>query len=226
MSIVSKNEIVLKLVAGKKWHTTAGFITAKSVNIAGKTYPLAGTEGKTWPSSLFIVRSLREYCDMRYDVFESIFQPKTHRLSERCKGVLSITLSVTVCKQPSFHIVLYDALVRNIYPPLFSTVYPPFSSSSHLLHFSLPSPSFLFLFFRHSYRHGLQGPPHHARKRQFPRNSVQGNTVLLWVWFLLRTNHLEIQIQAFSDTSYIPECCRIDRSMYQIDILMKDQSNS
>jgi hypothetical protein len=51
MSIVSKNEIVLKLIPGKKWHTTAGFITAKSVNVGGtvggKTYPLAGTEGKT-----------------------------------------------------------------------------------------------------------------------------------------------------------------------------------
>lgn len=46
MSIAGKNEIVLQLIPGKKWHTTAGFITAKSVNVAGKTYPLAGTEGK------------------------------------------------------------------------------------------------------------------------------------------------------------------------------------
>ena len=46
MAIVSKNEITLKLIPGKKWHTTAGFIIAKSVNIGGKTYPLAATEGK------------------------------------------------------------------------------------------------------------------------------------------------------------------------------------
>ena len=48
MSIAGKNEIVLQLIPGKKWHTTAGFITAKSVKLAdGKSYPLAGTEGKT-----------------------------------------------------------------------------------------------------------------------------------------------------------------------------------
>jgi hypothetical protein len=81
MSIVSKNEIVLKLVPGKKWHTTAGFITAKSVNVAGvnvagKTYPLAGTEGMTLSSSLFIVHcylALMEHCDVQCDVFEYIF---------------------------------------------------------------------------------------------------------------------------------------------------------
>lgn len=72
MSIVNKNEIVLKLIPGKKWHTTAGFITAKSVNIAGNIYPLAGTEGKTWPPlllifycSLFFVTSLGRNIAMR-----------------------------------------------------------------------------------------------------------------------------------------------------------------
>jgi hypothetical protein len=46
MEIVSKNKITLKLVAGKKWRADAGFIIAKTVNIAGKTYPLAGLDGK------------------------------------------------------------------------------------------------------------------------------------------------------------------------------------
>jgi hypothetical protein len=46
MEIISKNKITLKLVAGKKWRADAGFIIAKTVNIAGKTYPLAGLDGK------------------------------------------------------------------------------------------------------------------------------------------------------------------------------------
>ena len=45
MAVVSKNEITLKLISGKKWHSAAGFIIVKSVNIGGKTYPLAATEG-------------------------------------------------------------------------------------------------------------------------------------------------------------------------------------
>lgn len=46
MEIQSKNKIVLKLVAGKKWRNDAGFIIAKNVNFAGKAYPLAGLDGK------------------------------------------------------------------------------------------------------------------------------------------------------------------------------------
>mmetsp|Transcript_16378 Transcript_16378/g.15700 ORF Transcript_16378/g.15700 Transcript_16378/m.15700 type:complete len:936 (-) Transcript_16378:423-3230(-) len=45
MEIISKNKITLKLVAGKKWRADAGFVIAKTVNIAGKTYPLAGLDG-------------------------------------------------------------------------------------------------------------------------------------------------------------------------------------
>lgn len=55
MALVSKNEITLKLIPGKKWHATAGFIIAKSVNIGGKTYPLAATEGKRLFLIVFVI---------------------------------------------------------------------------------------------------------------------------------------------------------------------------
>ena len=45
MTIASKNSITLKLKEGKKWSAGAGFIIAKSINVGGKAYPLAGLDG-------------------------------------------------------------------------------------------------------------------------------------------------------------------------------------
>ena len=45
MTIASKNSINLKLKEGKKWSAGAGFIIAKSINVGGKAYPLAGLDG-------------------------------------------------------------------------------------------------------------------------------------------------------------------------------------
>lgn len=45
MKFVSANEIVLKLMANKKWSTTAGFIILKTFTVGGKTFPASGQEG-------------------------------------------------------------------------------------------------------------------------------------------------------------------------------------
>lgn len=45
MKIVSNDEIVLKLLPNKKWSSTAGFITAKTVTVGSKSYPISGQEG-------------------------------------------------------------------------------------------------------------------------------------------------------------------------------------
>jgi len=45
LDIQSKNKAVLKLKSGKKWRSEPGFIIAKSLNIDGKDYALAGSEG-------------------------------------------------------------------------------------------------------------------------------------------------------------------------------------
>ena len=71
MAVVSKNEITLKLITGKKWHTTAGFIIAKSVNIGGKTYPLAATEGKVVIAVIACLTGKPFLNMMEYYVFSS-----------------------------------------------------------------------------------------------------------------------------------------------------------
>ena len=43
--VQSKNKIVMRLMAGKKWRNDPGFIIAKGVKIDGKNYPLAGVDG-------------------------------------------------------------------------------------------------------------------------------------------------------------------------------------
>ena len=45
MEVQSKNKIVLRLMAGKKWRNEPGFIIAKGVKIDNKNYPLAGVDG-------------------------------------------------------------------------------------------------------------------------------------------------------------------------------------
>jgi hypothetical protein len=45
MEVQSKNKVVLRLKAGKKWRSTPGFILAKSVKIDKSSFPLAGSEG-------------------------------------------------------------------------------------------------------------------------------------------------------------------------------------
>jgi len=45
MEVQSKNKIVLRLLAGKKWRNDPGFIIAKGVKVDGKNYPLAGVDG-------------------------------------------------------------------------------------------------------------------------------------------------------------------------------------
>jgi hypothetical protein len=65
MEIISKNKITLKLVAGKKWRADAGFVIAKTVNIAGKTYPLAGLDGK-WSVTFYTFVIIHFYCHVLY----------------------------------------------------------------------------------------------------------------------------------------------------------------
>jgi hypothetical protein len=43
--VQSKNKIVMRLMAGKKWRNDPGFIIAKGVKIDGKNFPLAGVDG-------------------------------------------------------------------------------------------------------------------------------------------------------------------------------------
>jgi len=45
MDVESKNQISLRLKAGKKWRTEAGFLIARSIKVDKKEYALAGTEG-------------------------------------------------------------------------------------------------------------------------------------------------------------------------------------
>lgn len=45
LEVQSKNKVVMKLKAGKKWRAEPGFIIAKAITIEKKQYSLAGTEG-------------------------------------------------------------------------------------------------------------------------------------------------------------------------------------